>query len=144
MSFVGTVLTCFIIDGTPISVGLTPLSARPRHPTISNTPAEVCCLPPAMHAGTPMMVFLQKENYRTRVHTRDPYCLISGLEVFEDNYTRFKATHIFPRAHEVDVRPSCLFCFHLTNIIYPVGPQRLSNSYHRSRTSCGTWGSNED
>ena len=37
---------CFIsnciVDGGQISVGLTPISARPRHPTISNTPARVC------------------------------------------------------------------------------------------------------
>jgi hypothetical protein len=34
--------TCCIIDGGRISVGLTPLSTHPRHPTISNTPAKVC------------------------------------------------------------------------------------------------------
>jgi hypothetical protein len=33
--------TFFVVDGSPISVGLTPLVARPRHPTISNTPSRV-------------------------------------------------------------------------------------------------------
>jgi hypothetical protein len=34
--------TRFLLDGTPISVGLTPVSPRLRHPTISNTPLRVC------------------------------------------------------------------------------------------------------
>jgi hypothetical protein len=34
--------TCCIVDGGRMSVGLTPLSTRARHPTISNTPTRVC------------------------------------------------------------------------------------------------------
>jgi len=48
----------------------------------------------------------QTEHYRTRTCARDPCCLISGLPVAvdEDDFSRFEATHIFPRAHDVDVR----------------------------------------
>jgi hypothetical protein len=34
-------LTCLFVDGAPLAVGLTPLLARLRHPTISNTPTRV-------------------------------------------------------------------------------------------------------
>jgi len=68
-------------DGGRISVGLTPLSVRPRHPTISNTPARA-------------------DHYRTRVRARDPCCLVSGHMVIRNNYSRFKAAHIHPRAHD--------------------------------------------
>ncbi|KAF8333026.1 uncharacterized protein EI90DRAFT_3052728 [Cantharellus anzutake] len=69
-------------DATPITVSWNTLSARVRHPTISNTPSRT-------------------EHYRTRVHARDPCCLISGLPVIRGNYSRFKAVHIFPRAHDI-------------------------------------------
>ncbi|KAF8119575.1 hypothetical protein EV363DRAFT_1381539 [Boletus edulis] len=55
-------------DGTPISVGLTPVLSRRRHPTVSSTP-------------------LRTSAYRERARTRDPCCLISSLPV----------AHIFPR-----------------------------------------------
>ena len=45
--------------------------------------------------------FPQTEHYRTRVRARDPCCLISGLQVIRGDYSRFKAAHIFPRAHDV-------------------------------------------
>ncbi|KIM78629.1 hypothetical protein PILCRDRAFT_824264 [Piloderma croceum F 1598] len=72
-------------DGKPIIVDFTTHAARLRHPTISNTPVKT-------------------EHYRTRTCARDPCCLISGLPVAvdEDDFSRFKATHIFPRAHDVD------------------------------------------
>ncbi|KAF8323479.1 uncharacterized protein EI90DRAFT_3076774 [Cantharellus anzutake] len=69
-------------DATPITIGWNTLSARVRHPTISNTPSET-------------------EHYQTRVRARDPCCLISGLPVIRGNYSRFKAAHIFPRAHDI-------------------------------------------
>jgi len=62
-------------------VGLGPHAARLRHPTISNTATRT-------------------EHYRTRTRARDPCCLISGLSVVRDDYSRFKAAHIFPRAHD--------------------------------------------
>ncbi|KAJ7229197.1 hypothetical protein GGX14DRAFT_617291, partial [Mycena pura] len=68
-------------DGSPLSVGLTALSARLRHPTISGTPART-------------------DHYRNRVRQRDPGCLISGLPVIRDDYSRFKTAHIYPRAHD--------------------------------------------
>ncbi|KAF8551880.1 hypothetical protein OG21DRAFT_217138 [Imleria badia] len=72
-------------DGTPISVGLTPVSFRLRHPTVSNTPSS-----------------LTMSAYRERARARDPCCLISSLPVVRDDFSRFKEVHIFPRAHEVD------------------------------------------
>ncbi|KAI0246009.1 hypothetical protein BJV78DRAFT_1258519 [Lactifluus subvellereus] len=72
---------CCIVDGGRISVGLTPLSTRPRHPTISDTPAKT-------------------EHYRTRVRDRDRCCLVSGHMIVRDNYSRFKSAHIHPRAHD--------------------------------------------
>jgi len=70
-------------DGTRISAGLTAFSARLRHPTISNT-------------------HLRTSAYRQRTRARDPCCLISGLPVVRDDFSRFKAAHVFPRAHDVD------------------------------------------
>ncbi|KAG6371195.1 hypothetical protein JVT61DRAFT_9818 [Boletus reticuloceps] len=70
-------------DGTPISVGLTPVLSRRRHPTVSNTS-------------------LRTSAYRERTRARDPCCLISSLPVSRDDFSRFKAAHIFPRAHDVD------------------------------------------
>lgn len=58
--------------------------------------------------------FWQKEHYRTRVCSRDPFCLISGLKVTRDNFSRFKATHIFPRGYELEVRPSTPLFVQLT------------------------------
>jgi hypothetical protein len=139
--------TCCIIDGGRISVGLTPLSIRPRHPTISDTPARVCrrrsTRRTTTHPGT-HIVFLQTDHYRTRVHHRDPCCLISGLMVVRGDYSRFKAAHIYPRAHDDEVRPSRLFYSHLANISYLVDPEGLSKSYHRSCTSCRTGRINQD
>jgi len=70
-------------DGTPISVGLTPVSPRLRHPTISNTRSR-----PAA--------------YQERTRARDPCCLVSGLPVTRGDFSRFRAAHIFPSAHDVD------------------------------------------
>ncbi|KAH9164219.1 hypothetical protein EDB89DRAFT_2078143 [Lactarius sanguifluus] len=70
-------------DGTPVSVGLTPVSSRLRHPTVSNTP-------------------LTTSAYQERIRARDPCCLISSLPVVGGDFSRFKATHIFPRAHDID------------------------------------------
>ncbi|KIJ13060.1 hypothetical protein PAXINDRAFT_117504 [Paxillus involutus ATCC 200175] len=39
------------------------------------------------------------DHYQRRVRVRDPCCLISGQQVVRDDYSRFKAAHIFPRAH---------------------------------------------
>jgi len=58
-------------------------AARPRHPSTSNTQTGI-------------------EPYRERVRARDPHCLISGLQVVEGDFCRFKATHIFPRAYETE------------------------------------------
>ena len=54
-----------------------------------------------------MINFLQRDAYRRRVRARDPCWLISGLIVQgeEDDYSRFKAVHIFPRAHNINVGP---------------------------------------
>jgi hypothetical protein len=49
-------------------------------------------------------LYLQKEYYRKRIRERDPCCLISGLPVIRGDFSRFKAAHIFPRAHDIDVR----------------------------------------
>ncbi|KIM80031.1 hypothetical protein PILCRDRAFT_822864 [Piloderma croceum F 1598] len=68
-------------DGSRISVGLTPLLTRLRHPTISNTPTDY---------------------YQTRVRHRDPCCLISRYMVVRGDYSRFKAAHIYPRAHDIE------------------------------------------
>ena len=56
LSIFGVVFTCCIVDGGRISVGLTPLSTRPRHPTISNTPARVGRRPSTwrMHTTQPV------------------------------------------------------------------------------------------
>jgi len=70
-------------DGAPISVSLVPLVARPRHPTVSNTQTRASA-------------------YRRRERERDPCCLISGSRVPGSNFSRFKAAHIFPCAHEAD------------------------------------------
>ena len=64
------------------------------------------------HRRTQRTGFLQTSAYRARTRTRDPCCLISHLLVVRDDYSRFKAAHIFPRAHDVEVRLSCLFSFH--------------------------------
>jgi len=70
-------------DGEPIDVGLTPMVARQRHPTISNTQSRT-------------------DAYRRRVRARDPCCLITGLQVERDDYSRFKAAHIYPRAYVIE------------------------------------------
>jgi hypothetical protein len=57
--------------------------------------------------------FLQTSAYRDRTRARDPCCLISSLPVVRGDFSRFKAAHIFPRAHDVDVRPSCPFHSHM-------------------------------
>ncbi|KAH8993536.1 hypothetical protein EDB92DRAFT_1854793 [Lactarius akahatsu] len=72
-------------DGTPISVGFSPVSSRLRHPTVSNTPSP-----------------LRTSAYRERIRARDPCCLISSLPVVRGDFSRFKAAHIFPRTHDVD------------------------------------------
>jgi hypothetical protein len=46
---------------------------------------------------------LQTVAYRRRTRARDPCCLITRLEVFEDDFSRFRAAHIFPRAYDIDV-----------------------------------------
>ena len=96
------------------------------------------------HIQVLTIVFLQTDHYRTRVRHRDPCCLISGLMVVRGDYSRFKAAHIYPRAHDNEVCPSRLFYSHLANIGYPVDPQGLSKSYHRSCTSCRTRRINQD
>ena len=60
------------------------------------------------HRRTQRTGFLQTSAYRARTRTRDPCCLISHLLVVRDDYSRFKAAHIFPRTHDVEVRLSCL------------------------------------
>jgi hypothetical protein len=50
---------------------------------------------------------LQTSAHQERTRARDPCCLISSLPVVNGNFSRFKAAHIFPPAHDVDVRPSC-------------------------------------
>jgi hypothetical protein len=50
------------------------------------------------------------------VRRRDPCCLISGLRVVDDNSARFKATHIFPHTHSVDVRLIELVSFWAVNV----------------------------
>lgn len=52
-----------------------------------------------------MTNFLQRDAYQQRVQARDPCCLITGLVVQADDYSRFKAAHIFPRAHDIEVGP---------------------------------------
>ncbi|KIM84380.1 hypothetical protein PILCRDRAFT_818742 [Piloderma croceum F 1598] len=42
------------------------------------------------------------EFYRTRIRSRDPYCIVSGHLVVGGDLTRFKAAHIFARAYEID------------------------------------------
>ncbi|KAF8232788.1 hypothetical protein L208DRAFT_1270241, partial [Tricholoma matsutake] len=78
-------------DGTRIPVGLTPVSARLRHPTISNTPSRVRR---ESQQGT--------SAYRERTRRRDPRCLISGFLVSRGDFSRFKAAHIFPRVHDAE------------------------------------------
>jgi hypothetical protein len=137
--------TCRIVDGGRISVGLTPLSTRPRHPTNSNTPARVChrraCAP---HIQLLIIFCLQADHYRTRVRHRDPCCLVSGHLVVRGDYSRFKSAHIHPRAHDDEVHSSCPFHSHLANIDYLVDPQGLYESYHGSCTSCRTRRINQD
>ncbi|KAF8215822.1 hypothetical protein K438DRAFT_612389 [Mycena galopus ATCC 62051] len=71
-------------DGRPISVQLTTLAARTRHPVVSNT-----------RAGG--------DHYHKRVQARDPCCLITGRAVVGHDFSRFTATHIYPRSHDTEV-----------------------------------------
>ncbi|KAF8652886.1 hypothetical protein AX14_008327 [Amanita brunnescens Koide BX004] len=68
-------------DGSPIHVGLTPNSARVRHPV------------PPSYEDSDISTFQQ------RVRDRDPCCLIIGSEA-QGTYTGFRETHIFPPGHE--------------------------------------------
>jgi len=70
-------------DGNPTIVYYVVTKARKRHPTISNTQTRTVA-------------------YRRRTRARDPCCLITRLEVFEDDFSRFRAAHIFPRAYDID------------------------------------------
>ncbi|KAF8723794.1 hypothetical protein AX14_009187 [Amanita brunnescens Koide BX004] len=70
-------------EGSPILVGLTPVSARIRHPTVSNTRSAILA-------------------YQERTRNCDHCCLISREYVVRHDYSRFKATQIFSPVHEVD------------------------------------------
>lgn len=83
-------------------MGLTAFSARPRHPTVSNTTTRVCCTPLYSY----LINFLQTEHYQHRVRARDPCCLISGIPVVRGDFSRFKAAHVYPRAHSTEVYQS--------------------------------------
>ena len=45
----------------------------------------------------------QPGHYRVRTRARDPCCLVSGLLVEDDDFSRFRAAHIYPRAHLTEV-----------------------------------------
>ena len=73
---------------------------------------------------------LQDPHNRTRGHTRDGKCLITGMQT--QTYSRLKVAHIFPQAHDVEV--SDLYLSHTywtyTNTA-AVDTQRLPKQYHR-------------
>lgn len=72
-------------SGERIRVGIIATVPRSRIPTHSNTPA---C----------------EFNYCSRTRVRDGKCLITGLQT--QTYSRLKVAHIFPRAHDTEVRCS--------------------------------------
>jgi len=58
-----------------------------------------------------MIDFPQTEHYQRRVRARDPCCLISGIPVVRGDFSRFKASHVYPRAHSSDwVSSGCPSC----------------------------------
>ena len=78
-----------------------PTLPRPRNPTHSNTPARVSeC---SFFNGELAHFFrlLQESHYHTRARNRDGKCLITGMRT--QTYSRLKAAHVFPRAHDVEV-----------------------------------------
>jgi len=58
--------TWFIVDGTKMSVGLTPFSARLRHPTASTTPLRVGCC--AHHITNSSLMVFCRHLYTNDVH----------------------------------------------------------------------------
>jgi hypothetical protein len=50
------------------------------------------------------------------VRARDPCCLISGFEVVDEDFSRFKAAHIFPRAYDKEVGDIELLLFWAANV----------------------------
>jgi hypothetical protein len=91
------------LAGGPIRVGILPTLPRPRNPTHSNTPDRVSERSDLLLNGelAHFFRFLQESHYRTRGRIRDGKCLITGMQT--QTYSRLKVTHIFPRAHDVEV-----------------------------------------
>ena len=92
-----------------------------------------------LHEASITKCFLQTSIYLERTRARDPCCIISGLLVVRGNFSRFKATHIFPRTHKrhnVDVRPSCSFHSLTVSILWV--NKDYSKSYHGSCDSFRT------
>jgi len=78
----------------------------------------------------PYHQFLQIEHYQNRVRVRDPCCLISGLPVVRDDYSRFKAAHIFPRGHEVHVHLSSFYALvRLIPMVLTLNIQWINRGY---------------
>jgi hypothetical protein len=127
--FFGIVFTRFVLDSTPISVALTPVGFVPAiHLSPILLHRYVAHLYKETHTQ-PLMtrtVFLQNEHYWRRVRVRDPHRLISGCQIVEDDNSRFKAAHIYPRGYDVDVSPF--------GLILTMNIQWVSKAYHRSRT----------
>ena len=92
---------------TPIPVGLTPFSARLRHPT--TTLLKVCLTP--LQGAHNTNVFFCRHPPTNNVRATVTLAASSGFPVLRGDFSRFKAAHIFLRVYEDDVRLSCSFDF---------------------------------